>query len=282
MDFNSTIPAYLTDKKNIFKTVGFTALFALIFINIYSPFGVESRYQVSSQLEFLFYSSLVILIGILVIVISRILLYHRAKKGKRITYLNYSVWIAAEIFFMALFYTLYDKFVLNDLREVWHIFQLTVKNTALVLLIPYSILWLYFAWKDKNLKLEELTSDKPTSEQSGMIPFKDEKGKIKISIKASDLLYIQAADNYVNIIYSHADKQAKYMLRATMKQIEEELHNSGLIRCHRSYMVNFNKVKLIRREKEGLVIELDIVPPVEVPVSKTYMEDVFKAFGHQV
>ena len=115
-----------------------------------------------------------------------------------------------------------------------------------------------------------------------MIVFNDEKGTMRLSVKFSDLLYLQAADNYVNIVYINKDRQLKYMLRSSLKLIEDNHASFPLVRCHRSYIVNFEKVKIIRREKDGLHLELDAPVPVELPVSKTYLEEVFNAFGHNV
>jgi DNA-binding LytR/AlgR family response regulator len=47
-------------------------------------------------------------------------------------------------------------------------------------------------------------------------------------------------------------------------------------------MVNFEKVKIIRRESDGLRLELEAPTLLEIPVSKTYMTEVFKAFGHNL
>jgi DNA-binding LytR/AlgR family response regulator len=47
-------------------------------------------------------------------------------------------------------------------------------------------------------------------------------------------------------------------------------------------MVNFDKVKVIRREKDGLRLELDSPGMLELPVSKTFVDDIFKAFGHNL
>jgi DNA-binding LytR/AlgR family response regulator len=45
--------------------------------------------------------------------------------------------------------------------------------------------------------------------------------------------------------------------------------------------VNVERVKLIRREKDGLQLELDSTPPSTVPVSRTYMHGVLSAFGQE-
>ena len=101
------IPSYLTEKSNIVRLIILTAAFALIFINIYAPFGVATWYNVTKW-ELLAYSSLVILTGVLVVVVSRIIMYWRSKKYSLLLW-QYLVWVFAEVFFMAMFYTPFRK-----------------------------------------------------------------------------------------------------------------------------------------------------------------------------
>lgn len=274
----NTVPTFLTSKKNITRTVVFTAIFALAFINFYAPFGVNKWFHLS-QLQLLFYSSLVILTGVLVIVISRIIMYHYTKKHS-ISYLQFSVWIFAEILSMAFFYALFVKFALDDKRLLLDIFKLSVKNTALVLLIPYSILTLFFSYQEKSKKLEMLESaDKPSENRKKMIPFHDENNNLRFSIQQDDLLYIEAMDNYVTIYYSSGSKASKYILRNSLKNLEQRLKHAGIIRCHRSFLVNFEKVRLLKKDKKGLFLELDTTQYKKLPVTKTYVAQVSDAFS---
>ncbi len=68
------LPGYLTEKGNMVRHVIFTAAFALVFINMYAPFGVETWYNVTKT-QLLLYSSLVILTGVLFIAISRTIMF---------------------------------------------------------------------------------------------------------------------------------------------------------------------------------------------------------------
>ncbi|MBR8534790.1 LytTR family transcriptional regulator [Carboxylicivirga sediminis] len=279
MDLSKKIPSYLVKKKNIVSLILFTAAFALVFINIYAPFGVTTWFNIS-KLELLLYSSLVILTGVLVVVISRIIMYQLAKRGKYISIGRYLIWIAIEISSMSLFYTLYEMLILHDPRSFDEAIKVSIQNTALVLLIPYTVTWLYFAWIDNKEKLEAIAEgNNQNTEKIGMVPFRDEKGTMRLTIKLEDLLYLQGADNYVTIYYSNHNKQEKFLLRNTLKRLEDTLKPFEVIRVHRSYMVNFQKVKLIERTKEGLRIKLNTQPLVEVPVSKTYTGAVFELFG---
>ena len=181
-------------------------------------------------------------------------------------------------------YALYERVFLYDSRSFYSAFKLSIQNTALILLLPYSVSWLYFSWIDKANRLERMREQGSLGqeERREMITFYDEKGTMRLSIKFSDLVYLQAADNYVNIFYNHQNKQSKYMLRSSLKLVEDAFKDYPLIRCHRSYMVNFERVKMIRREKDGLLIKLDSPVETDIPVSKTYMSEVFNAFGHDI
>jgi hypothetical protein len=278
VDFQKPIPSYLNEKQNIVSLILFTSLFALVFINIYSPFGADRWFNVT-RLEFFTYSSLIILTGVLVVVISRVIMYQVSKK-QTILIWHYLLWIFAEILSMSLSYAIFEKFLISDTRMFTELVKNSSRNTALVLLLPYSVSWLYFSWKDKKEQIERLAEGQTLlSTTRNMIPFYDDKGILKFSVKKENLLYLESAENYVSICYLNKDKVSKYLLRDTLKKIEEAFAGSEIIRCHRSYMVNFEKVKVIRRDREGLKLGFDNPLVGDIPVSKTYINPVMETFS---
>ncbi len=277
--YEKAIPEYLNQWGNIIRLVLFTAIFALVFINVYAPFGADSYLKLSGIRLFL-YSSFVILTGMGVVVISRLMMFLYSRK-KILNYWRYILWVISEILVMAFVYCIYVKFILDDPRDFMIIFSASIKNTALIILIPYTILWLFFSWQDNATRLQQLQEmDGPMkSENVGMIPFRDEKGSLRLSIQMADLLYLEAADNYVSVHYLQRGKVQRFMVRNSMKTYEQQFSDSNIIRCHRSYMVNLEKVDIIRKEKDGLHLELDADPPLSLLVSKTYITGVMEAFS---
>jgi DNA-binding LytR/AlgR family response regulator len=181
---------------------------------------------------------------------------------------------------MALFYALFEKFYLKDQRLFTEIVKVSSRHTALVLLLPYSVLWLYFSWIDKKEQIDRLADMQIfTSSTREMLPFYDEKGILKFSINKENLLYLESAENYVSICYLNKGKVSKYLLRDTLKKVEESFSGTDIIRCHRSYMVNFDKVKVIKKDKYGLTLELDNPSVMDIPVSKTYVNTVMQTFS---
>lgn len=276
-DFQKPIPQYLIDKRNILNLILFTALFALIFINIYAPFGSDQWFDLT-KLQFFTFSSLVILLGVLVVVISRIIMYFTCKKNI-ISIFQFLAWIAAEVFAMALFYALFEKFALHDKRAFTYLVKISAQNTALVLLLPYSVAWLYLSWRDKKEQIKILAEGTQASDNTpDMVAFYDDKSVLKFSVKKENLLYMEASENYITIFYLNKGKVSKYLLRATMKKMEENFTGTGILRCHRSYMVNFEKVKVIRKDKEGLKLAIDNPDVMDIPISKSYVDNIMQNF----
>ncbi len=272
------IPEFLVHSKNMVNRIIFTAAFALVFINIYAPFGVNTWYNVT-KLEIFLYSSGLILTGILVMVASRFLMF-RVSRRFRLNYLRYGLWEATEIAFMALAYTLLKIFFLHEKNDWVDDFLNSLQITALVVIIPFIITLLYFSWQDKTKKLENLEQlkDENPAKPSKLLPFFDEKGVMRFSMLPSDILYLESADNYVTIYYINKQKIAHYLIRNSLKNLEEYLSEYTFVRCHRSFIVNFEKVKLVRKEKDGLKLEIDAPAELVIPISKTYSEGVMKEF----
>ena len=274
--WDKNIPTYIYDKQHIVQLILWTAFFALVFINIYKPFSSSSWYDIS-EFKFFVFSSLIILTGVLVVVLSRIIMFHWGKQHT-ISVGSYSIWILLEIFFMSLFYTIYTL-VLNPERDYMDAFETSTINTSLVLLLPYSVLHFYFSYKDKErrLLLLEEHQEEVVARQS-VFTFYDEKQELRLSVKRSELLYLESAANYVCIWYLSKGQLTKFLLRNSLKAMEENFADTNVLRCHRSYMVNFDQVKVIRREKEGIFLELGIERVPDIPISKTYSEKVMRWF----
>lgn len=278
--FESKIPDFLTDRRNTQRQLIFISVFALVFVNLYSPFEVSSTFNLT-DIQLFAYSSLVILAGLLIIAISRIIL-HQVTRKKVFSNGNYILWITAEIISLAAVYVVLQFFFVEEPGDdLLSRYKESLKTTTLVLLFPYTLSYLYLSWQEKKNKLEQLSAEKKLEkpEIPAFIAFKDEKGELKFSVKTEDLLYLEAADNYVIIHYTDGKSNEKFMIRNSMKNLEKELSEFGIFRCHRSYMVNFSRVKIVKKEKDGLVLEIDSSSKKNLPVSETYVNSVMKAFA---
>ena len=280
---NKRIPEYLAKKTTNVYLLMFVTFFSLFFVNVYTPFKDagwfnDSQYQATS-----FYSTCVILGGVVVMIISRIIM-HFVNRKKLLSILAYVLWLFAEIFVIAILYLFISKIFLHDARPAQIIFQKTLIFIPTILVIPYLISYLFIGLKTRDIKIKELQSRHFRESHVGreadeVINFMDEKGKLRLSIKRSTILYLESDDNYVKIHYMDNGKSSTAMLRNKLKAMEDELAQYGFARCHRSHMVNLQKVNIISRDKEGLYISFDEEGSTRIPLSKTYADNVMKRFS---
>ena len=284
------IPSFLMSKKNIILLIVFVFVFSILFLNIYKPFDSISWMGNSTNptpTQYFITTLLIVTCGIIILSISRLLMYLLRNKIT-ITYLVYSIWILGEILMMSAFYGLVVKIGLNDARDFFEVAPRALLYISLILLLPYVVSWLYLSLQDKKLHLDQLIKmSKYIDEENyfsiqpdklNLIHFNDDKGTLRLSIKFNNLYYIESCDNYVNIYYENKGKIARFLLRRSLKSIEDGFADYPLVRCHRSYIVNVNKVKVLRKDKGGLFLDLDYLNLPDIPISKTYAEPVIKLF----
>jgi membrane-bound ClpP family serine protease len=114
---------------------------------------------------------------------------------------------------------------------------------------------------------------KPEVTENGLITLTGST-KESIIVKPEDILYIEATGNYVNVHYKKDSKTIYKLLRTTIKQVEEALQNQpSFVRCHRTYIVNTDKISNVNGNAQGYKLSLYDTTE-EIPVSRTYLKDI--------
>ena len=260
----------------------FVPFFALIFINIYRPLDFDriddsilNGMNISRDMSIQLIALMLVAAGMAVATISRVIM--RAYTNRRaISYLGYILWILSEISVMASLYTLAALLTDTD-KPIPELFNNSFVKTSLILLIPYTMCYTGFVWQENRRELRTLRKQIDQDEtvlQKAYIQILDEKGEMRLSIRRENLLLIESADNYVCVYYLNGDKTKKSMVRNTLSRIAEHMKGTRIVRCHRSYMINLDHAKVLHRDKEGVFIELGIEGIPDIPISKTYADNV--------
>jgi DNA-binding LytR/AlgR family response regulator len=88
-----------------------------------------------------------------------------------------------------------------------------------------------------------------------------------VKLKLSELLYIEADNNYTSIVT--ADK--KFLLRLSLNQLMEKINYKALVRIHRSYAVNINAIQSFNEQ----IVEVN---QQQLPIGRNYKEEFMKQF----
>ena len=276
------IPQFIYSRANQIFMILFVPFFALVFINIYRPLDFDriddsflEVFSLSHQARVQLITLMMVLGGMIIAAISRSFMALYTKR-QAITYIGYIMWIFGELTAMATSFTLVTLLT-DTTKTVTELFRNSFVKTFLIVFIPYAMCYVYFIWQENLRELRHLRRQIENDEtvlQKAYIQILDEKGEMRLSVRREYLVLIESADNYVCVYYLNGDKTKKTMVRNTLSRVAESLNGTRIVRCHRSYMINLDHAKVLHRDKEGVFIELGLEGMPDVPISRTYADNV--------
>lgn len=104
-----------------------------------------------------------------------------------------------------------------------------------------------------------------------------ENEKDTLILMSQELLFIESADNYSEVVFWKDNKIQKVLLRSSLSRIEGQINQVFIARCHRSYIINLRKVTGISGNAQGYKVQLqNWTSPL--PVARRYTDLVKEYF----
>ncbi|MES2763606.1 MAG: LytTR family DNA-binding domain-containing protein [Bacteroidota bacterium] len=103
-----------------------------------------------------------------------------------------------------------------------------------------------------------------------------ENEKDSLELKPEELLYIESADNYSNVVFIKDKYVTKQLIRSSLKRLESQITFPFILRCHRSYIVNLKQVNHIKGNAQGYRISFKTGSDDTIPVSRNYSKALFE------
>ncbi len=240
-------------------------LFSFVFAILYKPFAISEVLEMENA-SYSFNITMLLCIMLGVVVLSRLLLF-LLRERMSASGVVYVVWCLGEIVVSSLFCSLYLTLMLDGTRGFFEVVGSTVGRLFGIAIYPYALLWLIFMlYAERN---------KEEVDPSSLIKFYDEYRKLRFVIAPEAVVFLKSEENYVQIHYVENSKTKKFVLRSSMRALEEQVAHHGLVRCHRSYVINPEHVKMVRKEPSGVVVALLKEEGYEpIPISRKYQEEI--------
>lgn len=125
--------------------------------------------------------------------------------------------------------------------------------------------------------LNEFKSVEAQEAKPMTLRFVAENEKDVFSITSEQLIFVESADNYSNIVYIENGNRKRELFRSSLKKMESQLPDKTIIRCHRAYIVNLTKIKNVEGNAAGYKLFFNDTSDC-VPVSRSYVA----AFNEQL
>jgi len=164
---------------------------------------------------------------------------------------------------------------INFLNFFWNV----LVHTFIIAVVPVVILvfWLEKFFYKKHFRIANATSEKIRSLES-KIPENNffEFDNFRIALDA--LYYIKSEGNYSTFFYMSEGEVRKKMIRISLKDVEDKFDSQNqFVRCHKSYIVNLEKIQKVEgnaRRYNFLLDEQGMVVPVSRSFPKTLLSEI--------
>lgn len=281
----TSIRRFLTRHESVLLFLALTLVFAVLLVVFGQPTSLVEYLGQQSSLTPLGQIAISFISGYGILLVSRWVLFFFGRR-RELTPASMVIWIVTELIICVSVITL----VLWGLSGGGTV-QLASLVGALVLgmigivFVPTVITYLIARLSETRHELQRLrqllVGQEPQKRQAAdaSVNFFAKGGRLAFSTRMGNILYIEAADNYVNIHYVNGEKEETFILFNSMKNIEKSFVGTSLMRCHRGYMVNADNVRLMRKEALGLVLEINHCAKT-IPVSKSFAEPITQYFAY--
>lgn len=295
MELKKKAPRFLLESRTLAGSVAAIVIFSIIFMLIYAPYSSTSWLTLlvhqtdgvnpSGSFQAVMASVTFYLVAIAFLIFSKVILYHAGRKFQ-LYKAHLFAWIGAEIILISFIYTTFTAlFNLADSTEFLPIWGRSVLVLSFIIIVPYIICLQQAINRHQRALLDRIgmnvVNDKDDNADPKLIHLVDSTGRLKMSINIDSLYYVESQDNYVKIYYEADGKLCNYMLRSTTKAIESKF-GEYLVRCHRGYIVNKNKIKIFRNDRDGMYIRLTHDSIKQIPVSKSYSSSIQRILSQPV
>ncbi|KMQ66202.1 hypothetical protein ACM46_01170 [Chryseobacterium angstadtii] len=95
----------------------------------------------------------------------------------------------------------------------------------------------------------------------------------KLEIQENHFICAQSMENYCLIYFSEYDQVKKLMIRTSLSHLLEQVQTDSIKRCHRSYIINLNRVKSLKGNAQGYKLSLPEID-FEIPVSRSFISTI--------
>lgn len=272
--------AYPYPKSESFKEIFVSSLGAgiavYLFLIIFQPFGTEN-FQHPYKFVLLFPYCIIFGMAFLIanLITSRFSNWNMGSELLKI------IFILCMGSVLSYFYnSLFLSHVKLDIVNYFYMFLYT-----LAVGIPISIIYIlsrYIYLKNiHEKKARDISQHLPVSasEQRQNL-LKITAQNTELIINENDFLFVQSMENYCTFYFLENNSLQKALIRISLANVLQQIETGSVKKCHRSYIVNLERVKKLKGNAQGYKL---ILPEIdfEIPVSRSFIPSIIPQLQQQ-
>ncbi len=281
MILNNEYPAPNPTKRNLVVSLLF-GVFIAFFLIYFEPFEINISSGKNTIGSLLFFGAisafvLIIFLYVLPFFLPEIFADKHWKVKHQI------IFCSAILLVIATLNGLYTNYI-NSMSFSWSNYWWIINRTFVLGSIPFSF-FILIDFKRRDAMNKEaaiaILKGKNKNDQTpkvGVYLIVTDLKNETFTFEDRDFNHAVAIGNYTDLYFSNEADLTRSTYRISLTSFEKQLNAANLQRCHRSYLVNINKVTNVSGNAQGLKLTL-ADGTSEVPVSRKYIPDIKKSLS---
>jgi hypothetical protein len=192
--------------------------------------------------------------------------------------------IGRQICFMLCFFVIFSMcnwvcyFYLN-MKEITGFTPISIVSVSFALGIIPSIVYILIVERQYFKALHSVRSDNYTLKDLDIVSdvvFCSSNNNQKFTYKSTDIHCIKGCGNYFIVYYEFQNGIRQQIIRNTLTSAEKKLNTKEFIRCHKSFIVNSNKIEVIKGNRKDMKLNISNLE-FDIPVSRTLSKKDFES-----
>ena len=276
---NVPYPFYENTKQGL-KICLSIGLFIAAFCVFFQPFGLN-KVSTSGQFGYGLVSFAVCCFYI--VLLPQIFNNHLKNEGWKVY--KEILWVILITTSLGIANYFYSGYVFNagygfDLRS----FLIVMLYTSLIAIIPAITIILYkqlFVYKKVIKEVEKIDAEivsrnglgKPSKQQNKVVIHSKSKNE-RIELNPNDILFLMSSGNYIEVYYLKNNELQKRLVRNNISKLDRQMQSiESLVRCHRSYIINLDKIIHVNGNLQGYQLQFNHIDWT-IPVSRSYTKSI--------
>lgn len=272
-------PYYLNLSKSFRLLVSFCfGFFTFLFLYFLTPFNLIKLDK--HLLEYVFGISSIVFFSVVLVFFIPPLIFKNFFNLERWTIGKNVIYIILNLLFTSLILWFYNYKIKANYNMDSLSLGRFIYYTFIVGLFPSIFLLFINERNSRNKKINDvkeiLLLKNKVKNRKPIITFTSDNDKETLKITLKDLVYITSQANYACFYIQENNVLKEYVLRITLKKIEQLLINyDEFYRCHKSFMINSNYVLSLEGNARGYQLILSFTS-IKIPVSRSFPKELLK------
>lgn len=281
MILNNAYPSPSPETRNLVVALLF-GIFISFFLIFFEPFDIDVASGKTKMIP-LFFFGLITTMVLLIFLYLLPLAFPMLFKDSHWKVKHQICYCAIILFVIATLNGLFTNYI-NSLPFSWNNYWWIINRTFILGCIPFSFLILLDSIRknQSNTKAAKailgMRSTKDTVQTGMQWSINTDLKNESFTFNDIHFNYAAAHGNYIDFYFEDKGEIRFKTYRINLTTFEKQLNASYLHRCHRSYLVNLNKVTDVSGNAQGLKLLLDDNRTV-VPVSRKYISEIKRYFS---